>query len=130
MSFGAFGGRRDLMERYDPRRPNALRHAGTFNNNVLSMAAGVAGLTYVFGPEVAGTLFERGEALRAQLNSMSAGLNMQWTGLGSLMTVHFPQGPISCPERIRPDDGLKELFSSTSWPPGSIWHDVECWRFP
>jgi glutamate-1-semialdehyde 2,1-aminomutase len=98
------------MERYDPRRPNHLRHAGTFNNNVLSMAAGVAGLTYVFTPEVAETLFERGEALRAQLNLMSAGLDMQWTGLGSLMTVHFQQGPIASPAPVAPGDELKELF--------------------
>ena len=45
MSFGAFGGCRDLMERYDPRGAGAIPHAGTFNNNVLSMAAGVAGLS-------------------------------------------------------------------------------------
>ena len=44
MSFGAFGGRRDLMERFDPSRPDAFFHAGTFNNNVLSMAAGIVGL--------------------------------------------------------------------------------------
>ena len=33
------------MELFDPRRADALPHAGTFNNNVLSMAAGVAGLS-------------------------------------------------------------------------------------
>ncbi|MFZ0173605.1 MAG: aminotransferase class III-fold pyridoxal phosphate-dependent enzyme, partial [Acidimicrobiales bacterium] len=82
MSFGAFGGRRDIMERYDPRRTDALPHAGTFNNNVLSMAAGVAGLTSLFTPAAAEALFERGEALRDRLNGTSAGLNMQWTGLG------------------------------------------------
>ncbi len=41
MSFGAFGGRRDLMAAYDPTRPGARFHAGTFNNNVLSMSAGI-----------------------------------------------------------------------------------------
>ena len=45
MSFGAFGGRADLMGRYDPRRPDALPHAGTFNNNILTMSAGLAGMT-------------------------------------------------------------------------------------
>jgi len=34
ITFGAFGGRRDLMEGFDPSRPNALQHGGTFNNNV------------------------------------------------------------------------------------------------
>ncbi|MDP0941859.1 aminotransferase class III-fold pyridoxal phosphate-dependent enzyme, partial [Klebsiella quasipneumoniae] len=34
LSFGAFGGRAELMARFDPRQPGALGHAGTFNNNV------------------------------------------------------------------------------------------------
>jgi len=110
MSFGAFGGRRDIMELYDPRRPGSLPHAGTFNNNVLSMRAGAAGLGTVFTPAAAEELFQQGESLRGRLNGASAGLNMQWTGLGSLMTVHFQQSAIVRPEDIRPDAGLKELF--------------------
>jgi glutamate-1-semialdehyde 2,1-aminomutase len=43
MSFGAFGGRRDIMELFDPTKPDHLPHAGTFNNNALTMAAGAAG---------------------------------------------------------------------------------------
>ncbi|MCJ1379670.1 hypothetical protein MMC17_002772 [Xylographa soralifera] len=42
MTFGAFGGRRDIMEMFDPRS-GKLSHAGTFNNNIVSMAAGCAG---------------------------------------------------------------------------------------
>ena len=48
MSFGAFGGRAEIMDLFDPRRADALPHAGTFNNNVLTMAAGLAGLTQVY----------------------------------------------------------------------------------
>ena len=88
MSFGAFGGRRDIMDRYDPRRTDALPHAGTFNNNVLTMAAGYAGLSRIFTPDVADALFTRGEALRRALNDASRG-GMRWTGLGSLMCAHF-----------------------------------------
>jgi glutamate-1-semialdehyde 2,1-aminomutase len=40
LSFGAFGGRDDLMAAFDPRRGGTLGHAGTFNNNVASMAGG------------------------------------------------------------------------------------------
>ncbi len=109
MSFGAFGGRRDIMDRYDPRRADALPHAGTFNNNVLTMAAGVAGLTELFAPAAADALFARGEALRARLNALSPAL--QWTGLGSLLTAHFHQGPIRGPADIAGvDPGLRELF--------------------
>jgi glutamate-1-semialdehyde 2,1-aminomutase len=110
MSFGAFGGRRELMGRYDSRSPNAMPHAGTFNNNVLSMAAGYAGLSAVFTPEVAAALFERGERLRGQLNDRCADVAMQWTGLGSLMTAHFQPGPIRSAGNIIAQPQLRELF--------------------
>ena len=43
-SFGAFGGRADVMSLFDPARPEALpANPGTFNNNVASMATGRAG---------------------------------------------------------------------------------------
>ena len=64
MSFGAFGGRRELMSAYDPRQPGALFHAGTFNNNVLSMSAGIAGLTHVLTDAALDELNARGERLR------------------------------------------------------------------
>ncbi|MCJ1331809.1 hypothetical protein MMC10_008501 [Thelotrema lepadinum] len=43
MTFGAFGGRKDVMEMYNPEK-GKLTHAGTFNNNIISMAAGCAGM--------------------------------------------------------------------------------------
>lgn len=110
MSFGAFGGRRELMARYDERRPGAVPHAGTFNNNVLSMAAGYAGLSAVFTPDAAAALFARGERLRGQLNDRCAGVAMQWTGLGSLMTLHFQRGPIRSASDVLAQPQLRELF--------------------
>lgn len=114
MSFGAFGGARAIMDRYDPRRPDALPHAGTFNNNVLTMAAGVAGLTHCFTADTADALFARGEALRAGLNALAPGLFMQWTGLGSMLTVHFQRGEIRSPADLQGEGGhagaLRELF--------------------
>ena len=99
MSFGAFGGRRDLMERYDPRRPAAWRHAGTFNNNVLTMSAGVAGLTRVYTPEAAERLTARGDALREELNALGRrhGVPVQATGVGSILGVHIQEQPIRRP---------------------------------
>jgi len=84
MSFGAFGGKRSLMEAYDPARPDALAHAGTFNNNVVTMSAGIAGLSEVLTPGALEALNARGDRLRAELNDL--GLNV--TGRGSLMTIH------------------------------------------
>jgi glutamate-1-semialdehyde 2,1-aminomutase len=84
MSFGAFGGRRSIMQTYDPSRPDALAHAGTFNNNVVSMAAGIAGLRDVLTDDALIELNARGDRLREALN----GVGVKTTGRGSLMTLH------------------------------------------
>jgi len=96
MSFGAFGGRADIMSRFDPRRADALPHAGTFNNNILTMSAGYAGMSEVYTPERAVELNKFGEALRERLNALSRkrDLAMQFTGIGSMMSVHFRRGEI------------------------------------
>ena len=39
---GAFGGRREIMELFNPQRPETLPHAGTFNGNPLTMLAGIS----------------------------------------------------------------------------------------
>jgi glutamate-1-semialdehyde 2,1-aminomutase len=113
MSFGAFGGRAEIIDLFDPRRADALPHAGTFNNNVLTMHAGLAGLTEVYTPAAADALNARGEALRAQLNALcaAAGAPMQFTGIGSMLAVHMLRGPIRSPaDAARGDARLKELF--------------------
>ena len=113
MSFGAFGGRASLLDLFDPRRPDALPHAGTFNNNVLTMAAGLAGLTEVYTPGAAVALSARGEALRARLNALCrrAGRALQFTGIGSMMAAHFTTIPIHAPEDVADiDPRLKDLF--------------------
>ena len=101
MSFGAFGGRKDIMELFDPRTKGSLAHAGTFNNNVLTMAAGRVGMEKVFTSERAQQLHDRGERLRTDLQAVSDGSLMKWTGLGSIMNVTFTSTPIEaikCPE--------------------------------
>lgn len=106
MSFGVFGGRRDVMERFDPRRPDALAHAGTFNNNVLTMAAGHAGLTEVLTAEVVQALNQRGEQLRARFNAVLQrhGVDMAFTGIGSLMTLHATAAPVRSPSDLQGTD--------------------------
>jgi glutamate-1-semialdehyde 2,1-aminomutase len=113
MSFGAFGGRADIMDLFDPRRPDALPHAGTFNNNVLTMSAGLTGLTEIYTPEAARTLNARGDALRERLNALcrAADAPLQFTGIGSMIAVHAMRGPIHSPaDAAKGDAKLKELF--------------------
>ncbi|MBT4486266.1 MAG: aspartate aminotransferase family protein [Rhodospirillaceae bacterium] len=96
MSFGAFGGRADIIDRFDPRRDDAWPHAGTFNNNVLTMNAGLAGLSQIYTPELAESFNARGDALRQSLNALADkhGAAVQFTGRGSMMTIHFRKGEI------------------------------------
>ncbi|HLW24541.1 MAG TPA: aminotransferase class III-fold pyridoxal phosphate-dependent enzyme [Steroidobacteraceae bacterium] len=90
-SFGAFGGRRDLMERFDASRPDALEHAGTFNNNVISMAAGLAGLTEVYTESALERLNALGDTLRERLNAVALerAAPLEATGIGSLIGLHW-----------------------------------------
>ena len=61
MSFGAFGGRADVMDLFDAHRPGALIHSGTFNNNVMTMAGGMVAMGEIFDAAAAEALFARGE---------------------------------------------------------------------
>jgi glutamate-1-semialdehyde 2,1-aminomutase len=113
MSFGAFGGRTEIMERFDPRRPDAFQHAGTFNNNVLTMNAGLAGLTEIYTPERARALNSWGDGLRERLNAVvqRRGLAMQFTGRGSMLSVHMTDAPIRSQEDAEKGNAqLRDLF--------------------
>src|SRR5262249_58632160 len=98
---------------YDRRAAGVMPHAGTFNNNVLSMTAGVTGMSKVFTPEAAAALHARGEALRGKLNAVfeDAGVALQMTGRSSLMTLHAVTGPIRCVDDLEgANDAAKELL--------------------
>lgn len=113
MSFGAFGGRAELMDHFDPRRADAFPHAGTFNNNPLTMSAGLAGLTRIYTPARARALNAWGDTLRERLNEVvrRQGLTMQFTGLGSMMAVHMTDAAICTPaDAAKGNAGLRDLF--------------------
>ncbi len=113
LSSGAFGGRAELMAHFDPRRPGHLPHAGTFNNNVCSMAAGLAGLTRVLTPEALTALNQRGDALRERLNALAEeeDVPIRVTGLGSIMNIHFAEAaPRDAAEAAAGDAGLRDLL--------------------
>ncbi|KAL6360865.1 hypothetical protein LRP88_06573 [Fusarium phalaenopsidis] len=70
-SFGAFGGRQDIMAQFDPRSPTHLHHSGTFNNNMFSMKVGKAG-TELLTDERLKPLNAPGDGLRNRLKAISA----------------------------------------------------------
>ncbi len=97
MTFGAFGGRADIMDRFDPRRADAMPHSGTFNNNIMTMSAGLAGLEEIYPPETVAPFNARGDALRERLNARAQAhdVPVQFRGIGSMFTVHFRDGDIN-----------------------------------
>jgi glutamate-1-semialdehyde 2,1-aminomutase len=100
LTFGAFGGRAEIMDLYDPRRADALPHAGTFNNNVLTMAAGVTAMRDLYPSDLADAHSARGEAFKQRINELAASKQVaaQVTGLGSLLCLHFCSEPVTTPE--------------------------------
>jgi glutamate-1-semialdehyde 2,1-aminomutase len=113
MSFGGFGGRSEIMSVFDPSRPDALPHAGTFNNNTLTLCAGYRGLTEAFTEEAQIEMNAQFDRLRDRLNELArkARAAMQFTGRGSMMAVHFCDGEIACEaDADRGDPSLVELF--------------------
>jgi len=108
---GAFGGRRDIMDFYDPRKSGArISHGGTFNANPVTMAAGVATLN-ALTPEAYARLDALGERLRGGVTRLLAGTRRrgQVTGLGSLFWLHWTSEPLTDYRSARPKDSEAPL---------------------
>lgn len=113
MSFGAFGGKAGLMAMFDPRRSDAVPHAGTFNNNTLTMSAGITALSEIYTAEAAQAHNARGDALREALQGIAAGqgLPLQVMGRGSMMCFHVTAAPPrNAAEAAAGNQPLKELL--------------------
>jgi glutamate-1-semialdehyde 2,1-aminomutase len=113
MSFGAFGGRADIMALFDPTSPTALPHAGTFNNNTLTMNVGHVAMTEIYTPEACAELNARGDRLREKLNDvfMRYQVKMKAMGQGSMIVIHPTAGEITSPHDIEhTDKRLRQLL--------------------
>jgi glutamate-1-semialdehyde 2,1-aminomutase len=92
---GAFGGRADVMELFDPRAERQIGHGGTFNANPLSMAAGLATLAELTPPRFT-ELETLGLDLKEKLEAVfeEAGVPVSVNQIGSLFNVHASAGPV------------------------------------
>ena len=90
LPIGAVGGRRDVMESFDPARRQGVWHASTFSGNPLSMAAGLAALEDLT-PEAIERIDGLGARLREGFDQAfrGAGVHGQATGSGSLVQLHL-----------------------------------------
>jgi glutamate-1-semialdehyde 2,1-aminomutase len=89
----AFGGRADVMEIFDARRPGAVSHGGTFNGNPVAAAAGLATLR-----ELTPDVYARLDALGERAGSAIAteidrgGIDARVAVVGSLFQVFTGPG--------------------------------------
>ena len=91
MPVGAFGGRKEIMDLYDPSNGGAvIAHAGTFNANPMTMVAGEVTMNHLT-PEVYQRLSDLGDMLREKLRAVLGELDVpaQVTGTASVFGVHF-----------------------------------------
>lgn len=113
MSFGAFGGKQAIMALFDPTNPDALPHAGTFNNNTLTMNVGHVAMTEIYTPDACAALNARGDRLRDTLNDlfMRYQVKMKAMGQGSMVVIHPTAGEINAPHDIEDTDKrLRQLL--------------------
>ena len=93
---GAFGGKDEIMELFDPTSNNYdIAHAGTFNGNPMTMEAGIAVMSNLNQPDF-DYMNSLGEKLRQRLRSVFDEINLpvQITGFGSLFGINFNQNKI------------------------------------
>jgi glutamate-1-semialdehyde 2,1-aminomutase len=85
---GAFGGRRDIMDLFDPLRTDGISHSGTFTGNAVTMVAGAANLEIYPQKEVE-RINRLGERLAAGLEKTfrAAGIPGHTRGIGSLVGI-------------------------------------------
>lgn len=103
-SFGAYGGSAEVMDHLDSRRPGHFPQSGTFNNNIMSMTAGLVGSRDVYTAEACRDLNARGDALREAINQLGERrqIPLQATGRGGVMNIHWSRKPIRDPRDVAP----------------------------
>lgn len=136
---GAYGGRREIMQKVAPDGP--VYQAGTLSGNPLAVAAGLATLRRLEDPKVYETLEAAGARLEKSFLAAAekAGKKLTVQRVGSMLTPFFNSGPVK-----RWDDAAEadtEAFGrwhaamlehGVHWPPAqyeagflSITHDEE-----
>jgi glutamate-1-semialdehyde 2,1-aminomutase len=104
---GAYGGRRDLMEQMAPAGP--IYQAGTLSGNPVAVAAGLATLKALEEPGTYESLEEKGAWLARELAGAAArrGAPVTVNRMGSMLTVFFTDGPVTCLEEAKAADLIR-----------------------
>ena len=95
LPIGAFGGRRDIMEQFNPMHPGYVMHSGTFSGNPMSMVAGKVALE-MYDKVAVKKLDVLGKRLRKGLQKVFADLNVD-CNVGGIQSIAFIQFPNKVP---------------------------------
>jgi glutamate-1-semialdehyde 2,1-aminomutase len=87
---GAFGGRKDVMEIFDPNHPRTVNHGGTFNGNNVTLGAGLATLE-LYDQSAADRINALGDRLKQGFDHAfkTTGIKGCVSQRGSLLNVHW-----------------------------------------
>ena len=109
---GAFGGRNDIMELFDPvASPDFVFHSGTFNGNNMTMTAGLRAMQRLDQAAIE-RINRLGESLGEGVNRAfrSLGIRAQCLGYGSLQQIHWTDEEIvSLADARRPGEDIGQL---------------------
>ncbi len=92
---GAVAGRPDIMQMFDPTRPDAVVLSGTFHANPVALVAGIETLKAVTRPAIA-ELNKRAQGLHDEMTRLfrRCRIPLQANAIGSLFNIHALAGPI------------------------------------
>jgi glutamate-1-semialdehyde 2,1-aminomutase len=111
---GAYGGRREIMERMAPE--GNIYQAGTLSGNPLAMAAGLAVLNILRGSDVYRNLEKKGKVLFEGLKNAgkSAGVEVTVNRIGSMGTLFFTEKPVTdfTTAKANDTDKFKRFYTS------------------
>jgi glutamate-1-semialdehyde 2,1-aminomutase len=113
---GAFGGKREIMEKIAPSGP--VYQAGTLSGNPLAMAAGYAALNYIKGhPEIYNQLEQSSVYLEKGFKENLKSLEKNYTinRVGSMMCMFFTEENV---------DGFESAVKSDTSLYGKYFHEM------
>jgi glutamate-1-semialdehyde 2,1-aminomutase len=99
---GAFGGRQEIMSRFDPTHTAPVFHSGTFNGNNITMATGIAAME-LYDLQAVTRLNQLGDRFRDGISAVLKEISVVGcvSGWGSLLQLHWQdRKPVNAMESI------------------------------
>jgi glutamate-1-semialdehyde 2,1-aminomutase len=102
LPIGAWGGKHDIMEMWNPQGDNAVVMVSTFGGNAMTMAGALAAMTHLT-PEVIQQRNALADRLREEINETfkSVGIRGHASGLCNAFWIHWTDKPVRDPYSVR-----------------------------